>query len=61
MSSLAVAVKEAGWMDERTGLGWWTISGGALMDLMRRAHAGENPDVLYAEAYVNSEVETPSE
>jgi len=39
-------------------LGWWTISGEALLDLLRRAHAGEDPDLLYAEEYANAEVET---
>jgi len=38
-------------------LGWWAISGEALLDLLRRAHAGEDPDLLYAEEYANSEVE----
>lgn len=39
-------------------LGWWTISGEALLDLLRRAHAGEDPDLLYAEEYANAEIET---
>lgn len=29
----------------------------ASRDLLRRAHAGEDPDLLYAEEYANSEVE----
>ncbi len=37
-------------------LGWWTISGEAFLDALRRAHKGEDPDVLYAEHYANSEV-----
>lgn len=37
-------------------LGWWTISGTNLIVLLRRAHMGESPDLLYAEAYANSEV-----
>lgn len=28
-----------------------------LLELLRRAHAGEAPDVLWAEAYANSEHE----
>lgn len=40
-------------------LGWWTISGEALLDLARRAHAGEDPDLLYAEFYANSQIERP--
>lgn len=35
-------------------LGWWAIAGDELLDLLRRAHDGENPDLLYAEAYANS-------
>lgn len=38
-------------------LGWWATSGAALLDGLRRAHDGENPDLLYAELYANSEVE----
>lgn len=38
-------------------LGWWAISGDQLLALLRRAAAGENPDLLYAEAYANSEGE----
>lgn len=36
-------------------LGWWAISGEAFMDAMRRAAAGEDPDLLYAEHYANAE------
>ena len=42
-------------------LGWWTIKGEALLDLLRRAAAGEDPDLLYAEAYANAEHERPSD
>lgn len=38
-------------------LGWWSISGEALLDLLRRAHDGEDPDLLYAEEYANAERE----
>ncbi|HET6916615.1 MAG TPA: hypothetical protein VFH56_11050 [Acidimicrobiales bacterium] len=37
-------------------LGWWTISGEALMDALRRAHDGEDPDLIYTEQYANSDV-----
>lgn len=37
---------------------WWTIYGEELMMLLRRAHAGEDPDLLYTEAYANSEIES---
>lgn len=40
-----------------TGLGWWSISGEAILDMMRRCHAGEDPDLVYAEEYVNSEID----
>lgn len=40
-----------------TDLGWWTISGETLLELLRRAHAGEDPNLLYAEEYANAEHE----
>lgn len=40
-----------------SGLGWWAISGEALLDGLRRAAAGEDPDLLYAEMYANAERE----
>lgn len=40
-----------------TGRGWWTISGDALIEMLERAHAGEDPELLYTELYANSEVE----
>lgn len=39
-------------------LGWWTISGAALLDALGRAHRGEDPDLIYAEMYANSDHET---
>lgn len=44
-----------------TSLGWWAISGQAFLDALRRAHAGEGPDLLYAEEYANSDHEYPEE
>lgn len=44
-----------------TDLGWWALPGDVLLDLLRRAHAGEDPDLLYAEEYANCEHEQPSE
>ena len=44
-----------------TALGWWCIAGEQLLDLLRRSHGGENPDLLYAEAYANSDHETPED
>lgn len=34
---------------------WWAISGDAFLAALRRAHAGEDPDLLYAEHYANSD------
>lgn len=39
-------------------LGWWVIAGDELLEALRRAHVGEDPDVLYAELYANSEHES---
>lgn len=44
-------------MSEHAALGWWTISGEALLDMLRRVHDGEDPDLVYAEEYVNSDRE----
>lgn len=35
-------------------LGWWAISGDALIAALRRASSGEDPDLLYAELYANT-------
>lgn len=40
-----------------SGLGYWVIAGEDFMEALRRAHEGEDPDVLYAEYYANSEPE----
>lgn len=53
--------------DERVGavtprdLGWWVVSGGNLLSMLRRAHDGEDPDLIYAEEYANSDHERPSD
>lgn len=39
------------------GLGWWSISGDELLALLRRVAAGEDPDLVYAETYANSDHE----
>jgi len=41
--------------DDPPPLGWWAIKGEALLELLRRAARGEDPDLLYAEAYANSD------
>lgn len=38
-------------------LGWWTISGIALLDSLKRVAGGEDPDLVYAELYANSDHE----
>lgn len=43
-------------MPDEVGL-WWCISEEGLLELLRRAAAGENPEAIYAEEYANSEHE----
>lgn len=38
-------------------LGWWVMSGGDFLFALRRAANGEDPDLIYAEQYANSEIE----
>jgi hypothetical protein len=38
-------------------LGWWTISGEAMMAALHDVAAGDDPDVVYAELYANSDHE----
>lgn len=42
-------------------LGWWTISGEALLDMLRRVQQGADPDLVYAEEYANSDHEYPED
>ncbi len=39
---------------EPEALGWWTISGEALLEALQQVHDGDLPDVVYAEMYANS-------
>jgi hypothetical protein len=39
--------------------GWWTIHAEDLFAFLARAHAGEDPELLYLELYANSKVEQP--
>lgn len=34
---------------------WWVIAEEQLKELLARAHSGEDPELLYLEAYANSE------
>lgn len=38
-------------------LGWWAIQGEVLISMLRRCSAGEDPDLVYAEEYANSDHE----
>lgn len=40
--------------------GWWCISSEAIMQALRAVQAGDDPGVVYAELYSNSEHEQPS-
>jgi hypothetical protein len=42
-------------------LGWWVISAEALLEMLRRVQAGEDPDLVYAEEYANCDHERPEE
>lgn len=46
---------------EPTALGWWCISGEDFLAYLRRAAGGDDPDLIYAEAYANSKVERPGD
>lgn len=35
---------------------WWSISQDALLAMLHRVAAGEDPDLVYAEEYVNADV-----
>lgn len=36
-------------------LGWWAIHSDTIIDGLRRAHAGEDPDLIFAELWANSD------
>ena len=40
--------------------GWWVISADSLLEALRRVAKGEDPDLIYAEYYVNSDISKPS-
>jgi hypothetical protein len=40
-------------------MGWWCISGEALLDMLREVEQGADPDIVYAEHYANSEHDRP--
>lgn len=45
-------------MTEEGAMGWWVVSGKNLLAMLRRAHDGEDPDLIYAEEYANSDHES---
>lgn len=45
--------------DPSPPLGWWSIAGEDLLAMLQRVAGGELPDLVYAEAYANSEHEQP--
>lgn len=45
--------------DDDDRLGWWAIAGTELLALLHRVATGEDPDVVYAEAYANAEHPDP--
>ena len=42
-------------------LGWWAIAGEELLAALRRVAGGEDPDLVYAELYANSDHEEVDE
>lgn len=42
-------------------MGWWVIEDSELLKLLVRCKAGEDPDMVYMEAYANSDHETAEE
>lgn len=41
-------------MTERvTSLGWWAIAGEDLLEMLQRVAAGEDPDMVYMNAYAH--------
>lgn len=43
--------------DDTSDMGWWCIAGEELMDALKRARDGDDPDIVYAELYANSRIE----
>lgn len=38
---------------------WWTINGETLLDALKAAHEGGDPDLIYLELFANSDTEEP--
>jgi len=41
---------------DRTGMGYWVLTGRMFLEALRRAHAGENPDDIFHELYEQTEL-----
>jgi hypothetical protein len=37
--------------------GYWVLADESFMEALNRANAGEDPDLVYAEFYANSDIE----
>lgn len=42
-------------LDTETDLGWHVINGEHLLEMLRRAAQGEDPDLLFAELWANAD------
>ena len=42
---------------DRAALGWWHLEGAELLAALHRAHDGDDPGVVYAELYANSDTD----
>ncbi|HET6917258.1 MAG TPA: hypothetical protein VFH56_14285 [Acidimicrobiales bacterium] len=40
-----------------SGLGWWTISGDEFLRALHEVAEGNDPEMVYAEFYANSQIE----
>lgn len=45
------------WFQATNALGWHVVAGEDLLALLRRAAGGEDPDLLYTEAWANAQHE----
>lgn len=43
---------------EAVDLGWHVVPGCLFLDYLRRAHGGDDPDLLFAELWANADHET---
>jgi hypothetical protein len=48
-------------MSERASESWWTLPESELIAILYKVKAGEDPELVLAEAYANSRIEHPSD